>query len=227
MKVLLVEDDPEMADALRTALARHDIVLDVAPNLAIAREAIAGNIYDVLLIDRQLPDGDGSVLLAELRRLDVPPRSIIVSALGSTSDRISGLNKGADDYLPKPFEVDELVARLMAVRRRPSVLSEQMLVVAGNLTYDSASRDLSVAGEKVSLARRELVILETLLRNLGRTVLRSSLEGHVYSYDDEIQSNSLEANMSRLRRKLADAGCDLVIKNIRGIGYFLHEPKPA
>ena len=225
MKVLLVEDDPEMADALRSALARHDIVLDIAPDLAVAREAIAMSVYDFLLIDRQLPDGDGTTLLAELRKLNVTTRSIIVSALGSSKDRITGLNDGADDYLPKPVEVDELVARLTAVRRRTSVMPTEKLTQIGNLTYDPVSRDVQVNGEKLPLARRELLILEALLRNRGRTVLRSTLEEKVYSFDDEIQSNSLEANLSRLRRKLADADCDLVVKNIRGIGYFLHEPK--
>jgi|EndMetStandDraft_3_1072993.scaffolds.fasta_scaffold45606_3 two-component system, OmpR family, response regulator len=224
MKILLVEDDPEMADALRTALARHDIVLDLAPDLAIAREAIASTVYDFLLIDRQLPDGDGNVLLDELRRLDVPTRSIIISALGSAKERISGLNGGADDYLPKPFEVDELVARLGAVRRRSLTLPADKPVMFGNLAYDPVSRDVYIGGEKLPLARRELLILEALLRGRGRTVLRSTLEENVYSYDDEIQSNSLEANVSRLRRKMADAGSDLVVKNIRGIGYFLHEP---
>lgn len=227
MKVLLVEDDPEMADALRSALARHDIVLDVAPDLAIAREAIAMNAYEFLLIDRQLPDGDGKVLIAELKRTEAATRTIVVSALGSTRDRIAGLNEGADDYLPKPFEIDELVARLTAVRRRTSVMVEDKRLAVGNLVYDLISRDVTVGDAKLSLARRELVILELLLRSRGRTVLRSSLEDNVYSYDDDIQSNSLEANMSRLRRKLADAGCDLEVKNIRGVGYFLHEPKPA
>lgn len=227
MKILLVEDDPEMADALRSALARHDIVLDVAPDLAIAREAIASATYDFLLIDRQLPDGDGAGLIAELRRLGAATRTIVVSALGSTRDRIAGLNEGADDYLPKPFEVDELVARLTAVRRRTSVLVAQKGLAAGNLTYDPISRDVEIHGAKLALTRRELLILEVLIRNRGRTVLRSSLEDNVYSYDDEIQSNSLEANMSRLRRKLSEAGSDLEIKNIRGVGYFLHVPGSA
>ncbi|MEH6719886.1 MAG: response regulator transcription factor [Aurantimonas endophytica] len=224
MKVLLVEDDPEMADALRTALARRDIVLDVASDLAVAREAIASNSYDFLLIDRQLPDGDGKALLVEVQALEPSPRTIIVSAMGTAKDRITGLNEGADDYLAKPFEVDELVARLTAVRRRTSVFIPEKLLVAGNLTYDPISRDVHVEGEKLPLARRELLILEALLRNRGRTVMRGSLEETVYSYDDEIQSNSLEANVSRLRRKLAEAGCGLVVKNLRGIGYFLHEP---
>ncbi len=222
MKILLVEDDPEMTDALRAALSRHDFVLAAVADLAMAREAIAIERYDVVLIDRQLPDGDGSTLLAEIRQTGNPPRSIIISALGSTKDRISGLNGGADDYLPKPFEVDELVARLNAVARRaPEAKAD--IITAGNVRYDRVTRDLYVDGIRQELARRELLIIESLLKNLGRTVLRSSLEESVYSFDDEIQSNSLEANMSRLRRKLADAGADIVIRNIRGVGYFLHE----
>ncbi|MDP9838765.1 DNA-binding response OmpR family regulator [Neorhizobium huautlense] len=224
MKILLVEDDPEMTDALRTALSRHEFVLAAVADLTTAREAIAVERYDVVLIDRQLPDGDGSTLLAEIRQTDNPPRSIIISALGSTKDRIAGLNGGADDYLPKPFEVDELIARLNAVARRAPDAKTDM-ITAGNVRYDRVARDLYVDGIRQELARRELLIIESLLKNLGRTVLRSSLEESVYSFDDEIQSNSLEANMSRLRRKLADAGADIVIRNIRGVGYFLHEQK--
>lgn len=224
MKILLVEDDPEMAEALRTALSRHDFVLASVADLATAREAIAMERYDVVLIDRQLPDGDGSALLADIRQSPHATRSIIISAMGSTKDRIAGLNGGADDYLPKPFEVDELVARLNAVTRRTPDTKEDVIKV-GNIRYDRSTRDLYVDDLRLDLARRELLILESLLKNLGRTVLRSSLEESVYSFDDEIQSNSLEANMSRLRRKLADAGADIIIRNIRGIGYFLHEPK--
>ncbi len=224
MKLLLVEDDLEMADALQVALSRHGIVLDSVTNLAAAREAVAMSDYEIVLIDRQLPDGDGSSLLAEMRNSGKPARSIIISALGSTRERISGLNEGADDYLPKPFEIDELIARISAVLRRAPVPGSQILA-AGNLTYDRGTLDIHVEGSRLVLTRRELLIIETLLRNRGRTVLRSSLEENVYSFNEEIQSNTLEANMSRLRRKLAEAGANIVIKNIRGIGYFLHEPE--
>ena len=136
MKILLVEDDPEMTDALRTALSRHDFVLAAVADLAMAREAIAIERYDVVLIDRQLPGGDGSTLLAEIRQTANSPRSIIISAMGSTKDRIAGLNGGADDYLAKPFEVDELVAASMqwhAERLRPRQTSSRpaMFVMIG------------------------------------------------------------------------------------------------
>lgn len=222
MKLLLIEDDPEMADALRSALSRNGVVLDVVTDLETAREALAMNSYDIVLIDRQLPDGDGRALLADLKRDGNTTRSIIISALGSTSDRISGLNEGADDYLPKPFEMDELVARMNVLLRR--VMDPPLVMLTlGNVSYDRTSRDITVNGERLVLTRRELLILETLMRNRGRTVLRTLLEERVYSFDDDIQSNSLEANMSRLRRKLSDVNADIAIKNVRGIGYFLHE----
>lgn len=224
MKLLLIEDDPEMTDALRAALSQHGIVLDAVGDLATAREAIAVVDYDIVLIDRQLPDGDGSTFLADLRRAGARTRSIIISALTSTNERISGLNDGADDYLPKPFEIPELIARMSAVLRRAPTVGPSVLA-AGNVIFDRTSCDVHVNGVRLSLTRRELLIIETLLRNRGRTVLRSSLEEQVYSFDDEIQSNSLEANMSRLRRKLSDAEAGIVIRNIRGIGYYLHEQK--
>jgi two-component system OmpR family response regulator len=224
MKILLVEDDPEMADALRSALSQHNFLLAVAVDLALAKEALLIERYDVVLIDRQLPDGDGSDLLADIKKMSNPPRSIVISAMGTTRDKIDGLNGGADDYLPKPFEVEELIARLTAVTRR-SPETRNDTIKAGNVVYDRTTRDVYVAGERLELTRRELLIVDSLLRNLGRTVLRSALEESVYSFDDEIQSNSLEANMSRLRRKLAESGADVLIKNIRGIGYFLHEGK--
>ncbi|MDO5658419.1 MAG: response regulator transcription factor [Paracoccus sp. (in: a-proteobacteria)] len=221
MRLLLVEDEPEMAEALGAALRRHNINVDTAPSLEIAREALENNVHDVVLIDRQMPDGDGLSLVPLLRSRPRPVPSIVISALGETHQRIDGLNIGADDYLPKPFELDELLARINAVlRRAPEVLPETIRL--GALEYDLHAREVRVSGAKIDLTRRELLILETLLRRPGRTVVKSALEDAVYGFDDEIQSNSLEANMSRLRRKLADAGAGVEIHNVRGVGYFIH-----
>lgn len=220
MRLLLVEDEPDMAEALGAALSRHAINVDYAPTLAMAREALENQVHDVVLIDRQMPDGDGMSLLGALRRAGRPIASIIISALGSSKDRIEGLNIGADDYLPKPFEVDELLARIGAVRRRgPEIATQQ--TVLGDLLYDGQTREALVQGERVQLTRRELLILESLLRRPGRTVTKAVLEDAVYTFDDEIQSNSLEANVSRLRKKLADVGSGTEIHNIRGVGYLI------
>jgi DNA-binding response OmpR family regulator len=220
MRLLLVEDEPDMAEALGAALSRHAIAVDYAPTLSMAREALANDVHDIVLIDRQMPDGDGVSLIAGLRRSSRPIATIVISALGAPSDRIEGLNLGADDYLPKPFEVEELLARIVAVRRRGAEVVDQQTILA-DLHYNGELREALVRGTRVQLTRRELLILESLLRRPGRTVTKAVLEDAVYTFDDEIQSNSLEANVSRLRKKLADIEAGVEIHNIRGVGYLI------
>lgn len=224
MRILLVEDEVEMAGALASALQRHDIVLDHVTSLAEAREALAGDVHHAVLVDRRLPDGEGLDLVRglrsgereALRHLPV----IVLTARGDIEDRIAGLDAGADDYVPKPFAVEELLARLRAILRRPGAVSQRSLRI-GHLTFDSEHREASVGGARLDLPRRELLVLETLLRRAGRTVMRAVLEEAVYGYSDEIQSNALDAHVSRLRRKLTEAGAGLEIHNVRGVGYLL------
>ena len=220
LRVLLVEDEPDMASALAAALKRYDMVVDLIATLADAEEAVATNIYDAILLDRQLPDGDGLSLIPKLRIKGVSVPVIVLTARGELVDRVAGLDSGADDYLGKPFAVEELLARLRAVLRRPADLSSET-VRLGRLSFDLGNREASVAGQPLDLPRRELLVLETLLRRMGRTVARSALEEAVYSIDDEIQSNALDTHVSRLRRKLSEAQADIEIHAIRGIGYLL------
>lgn len=219
MRILLVEDEPEMARLIATAFARHGIVVDHAPSLAIAREAILGGVHDAVVLDRKLPDGDGLALIPELRRVAALP-VIVLSALGTADQRVEGLDTGADDYLPKPFSVDELLARLRAVMRRPARLAPSV-VTLGPLAFNLDERSVTLAGEPLDLPRRELLALEALMRRAGRTVSRAALEEAVYGFDDEIASNSLDAHISRLRRKLVPAGIE--IHAMRGLGYLLRE----
>ncbi|MBN8939711.1 MAG: response regulator transcription factor [Rhizobiales bacterium] len=224
MRVLLVDDQPEMASALGAALKRYDMIVDHVATLTDAHEAIASSVYGAILLDRQLPDGEGLTLIPALRAKGISVPIIVLTARGDLADRIAGLDKGADDYLAKPFAVEELLARLRAVRRRSSELSAEILRV-GRLSFDFSHREASIDGVIFELPRRELLVLETLLRRMGRTVQRSSLEEAVYSMDDEIQSNALDTHVSRLRRKLADAEAGVAIHAIRGIGYLLkHAP---
>ena len=220
MRVLLVEDEPDMACALAAALKRYDMVVDLIATLADAEEAVASNTYDAILLDRQLPDGDGLSLIPKLRMKGLSVPVIVLTARGELADRVAGLDGGADDYLGKPFAVEELLARLRAVLRRPADLSSET-VRLGRLSFDLGNREASVAGQPLDLPRRELLVLETLLRRMGRTVPRSSLEEAVYSIDDEIQSNALDTHVSRLRRKLSEAQADIEIHAIRGVGYLL------
>ncbi|WP_332686584.1 response regulator transcription factor [Devosia sp.] len=218
MRILLVEDEMNMAAALTAALSRHDIVVDHARTLEIAEEACRSGVHDAVLLDRKLPDGEGLSLIPLLRREQPGLPIIVLSALGSPDHRVAGLDHGADDYLAKPFSTDELLARLRAVMRRPAQIGESTVNV-GQLRFNLTERQADVAGEPLDLTRRELLALEILVRRAGRTVSRSALEEAVYGYDDEIASNSLDAHISRLRRKLSTAGVE--IHAIRGLGYLL------
>lgn len=220
MRILLVEDEPEMALALRAALTRYDLVIDHVLTLAEAGEATASRVHDVILLDRQLPDGDGLTLIPRLRAEDIQTPVIMLTARGDLADRISGLDGGADDYLAKPFAVEELLARLRAVLRRPSHVSADKAQI-GRLSFDFGHREASIDGAVLKLPRRELLVLESLVRRMGRVVPRPALEEAVYSFDDEIQSNALDTHVSRLRQKLAVSGAAVEIHGIRGVGYLL------
>ena len=224
LRVLLLEDEPEMAAALIVALKNYDMVVDHISTLADAEEAAALNDYGAILLDRQLPDGDGLTLIPRLRAKGIGVPVIVLTARGDLADRIAGLDTGADDYLGKPFAVEELLARLRAVLRRPADLPPEIMRL-GRLSFDLGNREASVAGRPLELPRRELLVLEALLRRMGRTVARTSLEEAVYSFDDEIQSNALDTHVSRLRRKLSEAEAGVEIHGIRGVGYLLkHSP---
>lgn len=220
MRVLLVEDEPEMASALAAALKNHDMVVDRVASLGLATEALLSNGYSAILLDRQLPDGDGLSLIPKLRAKGVQTPIIVLTARGELADRVAGLDSGADDYLGKPFAIAELLARLRAVLRRPSDLSDETLTL-GHLRYHGAHRQASVAGTRLNLPRRELLVLEALLRRSGRTVPRAVLDEAVYGFDDDIQSNALDAHISRLRRKLIEANAGVEIHTVRGIGYLI------
>lgn len=220
MRILLVEDEIEFATTLRGALEREQFVVDHVERLDMAREAVLSFSYDLVLLDRTLPDGDGLSLIADLR-IDHPGLPIIVlSARGDVHDRVAGLDQGADDYLIKPFALDEMFARIRAVRRRPTELGTEENRV-GALVFDMTNEAATVAGIQLVLPRREVRVLAALVKRRARTVLRESLEQAVYGFDDEVQSDTLDSHISRLRRKLTEAGAGVEIHAIRGVGYLL------
>ncbi len=220
MRILLVEDEIEFANTLRGALERELFVVDHADRMAVAREASLIHSYDLVLLDRTLPDGDGLSLVTDLRATNPGLPIIVLSARGDVPDRVAGLDEGADDYLIKPFALEEMFARIRAVRRRPLDFGAEE-IRAGALTFDIENDEAIVAGVRLDLARRELRVLAALMKRRGRTVLRESLEQAVYGFDDEVQSNTLDSHVSRLRRKLTEAGADIEIHAIRGVGYLL------
>jgi DNA-binding response OmpR family regulator len=224
MRILLVEDEPELASMVRTTLEKQGYVVDHAATLEVAEEAIAMIEHDVALLDRQLSDGDGIALLDLIRKKRPNLPVIVISALGKPADRVHGLDKGADDYLAKPFLIEELIARIRAVLRRPANVQTEA-ITAGNVEFDITRGVIQVDGNVLELPRREFLALEALMRRPGQTVRRTTLEQSVYGVDDEIQSNSLDANISRLRRKLSDAGASVEIHPVRGVGYLLRTTK--
>jgi len=220
MRILLIEDEPEMASVLKTALERQDFVVDRTATLADAEIMAKVGSHDAIVLDRRLPDGEGLDLIPRLRAMNVDTPVIALTAMAGLDDRVGGLNAGADDYMVKPFATEELVARLHALHRRQFTLRADRIEV-GRLAYDFREREALVADKALDLPRRERLVLETLIRRPGRTVMRRTLEEAVYALDDEIGSNALDAHISRLRRKLEEAGTGIEIRAIRNIGYLL------
>jgi len=219
MRVLLVEDHPPLAGAVMEALRRAGFSVDHAGTAAEALEIAQIADPALVLLDLGLPDGDGMRILPQLRREGRVP-VIVLTARDQLADRIAGLDGGADDYVVKPVEMPELVARCRAVLRRPGDRTATVLQV-GPLSFDTAARSVSVQGTPLPLGRRELGVLEQLMRRAGRVAPRAVLEEALYTLDDEVTPNALDAAVSRLRRALDGAGCPLPIVTVRGIGWML------
>ncbi|MBD8635139.1 response regulator transcription factor [Stenotrophomonas sp. WHRI 8082] len=222
MRILLVEDDPDLSRALQSGLERQGVVADAVDTLAAATAALREPVHQLVLLDRQLPDGDGADFVAVARALRPNIPVIMLTAKGSLSDKVEGLDVGADDYLVKPVAIEELMARIRAVARRPSEMVAPVLRLA-NLTFDFESLQADVEGHALPLPRRQVLVLQALALRQGRTVTRSALEEAVYGFDDDIQSNALDAHISKLRKALQQAGARVEIHVIRGVGYLLAE----
>lgn len=222
MRILLIEDDHALAQVLQGALVRRGLVIDSVSSMAMAEAALTLGVHDLLILDRGLPDGDGLKFISVARRLKPSVPIILMTARGEVGDRIDGLNEGADDYVVKPVDADELLARIRAISRRPAAVFLPQATV-GRLTFDFTTREALVDNDPLHLPRRQSLILETLIYRQGRTVLRESLHEAVYGFGDDIQSNALDAHISKLRRALSDAQAGLEIVVIRGLGYLLRE----
>jgi DNA-binding response OmpR family regulator len=223
MRLLLVEDTERLAAHIRDALAEAGFAVDWFGRAADAIDALDTVAYDGIVLDLGLPDADGTVVLAKLREGGQQAPVLILTARDTVEQRVDGLNAGADDYLTKPFAMPELIARVRAMLRRPGGSLGKRLAV-GNLAFDTATRDVTVGGKALTMPRHELSILEQLMRRQGRVVAKSDLENRLYSFDDDIASNSVEVHMHRLRKRLSGAGADVAITTLRGIGYLLDVP---
>jgi len=214
MRVLLIEDEPSLSSAVSEHLTAQSHAVDCVACLGDGQAATQTINYDLILLDLGLPDGNGLTFLNTFRRNGQQTPVIILTASDQTKQRIAGLDTGADDYLVKPFDLDELLSRIAAVMRRTSGNPEQVRIL-GELTISLTRRSLSRNGVEITLTAREWSILECLLLRIGRVVSREQIEEAIYGFSDEIESNAIEAHISRLRKKLGAP----IIENLRGIGY--------
>jgi two-component system OmpR family response regulator/two-component system response regulator QseB len=222
MRLLLVEDDRMIGESLRAALKLEGHAVDWVTDAQLASSTLATERFDLALLDLGLPKGNGVDVLRAMRaRGDATP-VIVLTARDALGDRVTGLDAGADDYLTKPFELDELLARMRAVLRRHSGRASTRLVHE-DLSFDPSTREVTLRGEPVVLSAREMAVLEALMQRPGAILSRAQLEDRLYGWGEEVESNAVSVYVHQLRRKL---GPDL-IRTMRGVGYYLGRRNPG
>ncbi|PZV37122.1 winged helix-turn-helix domain-containing protein [Mesorhizobium kowhaii] len=220
MRTLFVDHHADLTRAVGVALGDSGFAVDVVRTLEHASSAFSCATYEILLLEMALPDGDGLDWLKQLRSEGHSVPALVLSDVDDLENRIAVFNGGADDFLLKPVCTNELIARMRAVLRRSTQMTAP-IIAFGNLHFDPIGRQVSVAGHPLTVARRELCILEHLLNRAGRIVPRSQLEDHLYSFNDEVSANALEVGIYRLRGYLSRSGATPRIKTVRGVGYIL------
>jgi DNA-binding response OmpR family regulator len=225
-RILLVEDHERLARLICTGLAGAGIAADVVPRIDAAWSALQQVPYGALVLDRGLPDGDGLLLLQRLRAAGSRIPCLVLTARDALADRVDGLDRGADDYLPKPFAMDEMVARVRALLRRPADL-ESLDPACGDLLLKPEHGTLHCGAARVPLAASEMQLMVMLARKSGETVRRSALESAAWGLTEAVTPGALDVAVHRLRRKLCAVGSRLRIVNVRGLGYALREDDSA
>lgn len=218
MRVLLVEDDELLGDGLRTGLKQAGYTIDWITDGVSANNAITDNDFDLVVLDINLPNMSGLEVLRNIRKLGRNTPVLLLTARDSIPDRVEGLDSGADDYLVKPVDLDELCARLRVLQRR-AVGRSDPVIQYGELVLDPAAHRVTVNDKPISLSMREFVLLQHLLENVGRVIPRARLEQKLYGWEGEVESNSLEVFIHHLRKKL---GANL-IRTVRGVGYMIEQ----
>lgn len=220
MRILLVEDDELLGDGLRTGLIQYGYAVDWLKDGASADQALKTENFDLVVLDLGLPKMAGINVLQNIRSRGQTMPILILTARDSVEDRIKGLDSGADDYLTKPFDLDELCARLRALQRRFSSRAEPLLVHE-NISLDPASHTVTLNDEIINVSRREFALLHKLLENAGRVLSREHLTQSLYGWGEDVDSNALEVHIHNLRKKFGQS----FIHTIRGIGYMIDKSK--
>lgn len=219
MRLLIIEDNQRLCQAITEGLRAQGFAVDTAGSAYDGLGVWQAASYDAVVLDLMLSDGNGLKVLKEMRDQGNMTPVLILTALGSIEDRVRGLDCGADDYLVKPFAMQELIARLRALLRRPGAALGRMLTL-GSVKLDTSARIATVADAPLDLTRSELIVLEALLRNQGRVISKERLGECLYDFEQERSANSVETQVHRLRKKLASAGADVSLRTLRGLGYL-------
>jgi DNA-binding response OmpR family regulator len=224
MKILIVDDEQSLLDQLKRALEGQRYMVETAMDGEEALDKLFETPFDLIILDIMLPKRDGLSVLREIRQDGMTTPVLMLTARGEIGDKIKGLDLGADDYLPKPFSLDELLARARALLRRSGGQADSVLQVK-DLRLDTVSREVSKGGRPLELTAREFSILEFLLYNKNRAVSRFSLAEHVWgdAFDPFSMSNFMDVHIKNLRRKIGDAGHGTIIRTIRGVGYIIKD----
>ncbi len=220
MRLLLVEDDPLLGDGLQAGLRQGGYTVDWLQDADSAEAALSSEHYEIMVLDLGLPDRSGLTVLKQLRQRGDDLPVLILTARDSIEDRVLGLDSGADDYMLKPFDLDELAARLRALLRRHGGRAENT-IRHGKITLEPAAHTVTIGAMGVDLPPREYAVLQLLLENSGRVMSRSRLEESLYSWDGEVESNAIEVYIHHLRKKF---GAEL-IRTVRGVGYIIDPQK--
>lgn len=220
MRALVVEDEKKLGSFLRKGLAQENLVVDLVYSGDVALDKILTQSYDVIVLDIMLPGRDGLSILREMRQRHINTPVLLLSARGNVNERVEGLNLGADDYLPKPFSITEVVARVRALLRRASGEHATVMQVA-DLSLNVVTREATRGGSKVELTNREFALLEYLMAQAGRVITKTSLCEHVWEHHFDTGTNVVEVCMQRLRRKIDDGHPEKLLQTVRGTGYAL------
>lgn len=223
MRILLVEDDEKLNKTLAFKLEKEGFDVDACRDGEEACFYGENNIYDIILLDRMLPGIEGTEVLTYLRKKNISTPVILLTALGTLSDKVTGLDLGADDYLVKPFAFEELLARIRCICRRPQALSNDDILTVSDITWFNYECRLSGPNGSCTLSKREAALLETFLRRKGQTLSRSILLLKVWGPDSDVEEGNLDNYIHFIRRRLKGVGSALQIKTIRGIGYCLQD----
>jgi two-component system response regulator TctD len=225
MKLLLVEDNDRLSTLLQQGLGKAGFTVDLLTTVSDADEMLKSAHYDIVVLDLNLPDGDGHEVLRNMRSRGDSTPVLVLTARATLKDRVNGLDAGADDYAVKPFALEELIARLNALLRRPGDLLGFALKL-GNVTFDTRARQVFVDEKPCYLSARELAVLETLMRRSGRVVPKKILEDNLFGLSDDVVSNAIEVYIHRLRKRLGEFGATVRVDTLRGVGYMISHAAP-